>query len=73
METTLPVCPRCHSANFIREPFKKICLKCGNEFYLSNASTMITDDFTGEVTYRDITSKPVTSRMFKKESVRKPK
>jgi len=72
METTLPVCPRCHSANFIKEPFKKICLNCGNEFYLSNASTMITDDFTGKVTYRDITSKQVTPQTFKRKNGKKP-
>ena len=72
METILPVCPRCHSANFIKEPFKKICLKCGNEFYLSNASTMITNDITGKITYRDITSKPATSRMFQRKNGKKP-
>ena len=61
-----PVCPRCHSTEFIREPLKKICRKCGNEFYLSKASGMMTDDLTGEVTYRDIRPVILTKKLVKK-------
>ena len=61
-----PVCPRCHSIDFTIDPLRKICRNCGKEFYLANASAMMIDDLTGEVTYRDISVRIINNKPEKR-------